>query len=159
VISTLEIPAHEVKNRRELAFDLPPHLARMLLDYANRIAPRIIGRRPDRLFVNIDGTAKHSQSVALLIRKTLRKRLGIDLTPHQFRHLSARTVLDAEPGAFETVRQLLGHTSLNTTVANYTGIDSARAARHHQEIIENTLASAPPRFGRRGQQGSRRRAS
>jgi integrase len=108
-ISTLEIPAPEVKNRRDLAFDLPPKLARMLLDYANSIAPRIIGRQPERLFVNIDGTAKHSQSVALLIRKTLRKRVGIELTPHQFRHLSARTVLDAEPGAYETVKQLLGH--------------------------------------------------
>jgi integrase len=131
----------------------------MLLDYATSIAPRIIGRRPERLFVNIDGSAKHPQSVALLIRKTLRKRLGIELTPHQFRHLSARTILDAEPGAFETVRQLLGHKSLNTTVTSYTGIDTARAARHHHQIIENTLASAPLRFGRRGEQGPRRRAS
>ena len=30
------------------------------------------------------------------------------LTPHQFRHLSAKILLDAEPGSFETVRQLLG---------------------------------------------------
>jgi integrase len=150
-ISTLEIPAPEVKNRRDLAFDLPPKLARMLLEYANSIAPRIIGHRPERLFVNIDGTAKHSQSVALLIRKTLRRRVGIELTPHQFRHLSARTVLDAEPGAYETVKQLLGHKTLNTTVTAYTGIDSARAARHHHQIIENTLASAPLSFGRRGQ--------
>jgi integrase len=89
-ISTLEIPAHEVKNGRELAFDLPPQLAKMLLEYLDSIAPRIIRRRPERLFVNIDGRAKHPQSVALLIRKTLRKRIGIELTPHQFRHLSAR---------------------------------------------------------------------
>ena len=150
-ISTLEIPAQEVKNRRDLAFDLPPKVARMLLDYANSIAPRIIGHRPERLFVNLDGKAKQPQGVALLIRKTLRKRVGIELTPHQFRHLSARTVLDTEPGAFETVRQLLGHKSLNTTVTAYTGIDSARAARHHYQIIENALASAPLRFGRRGQ--------
>lgn len=158
VISTLEIPAEEVKNRRALAFDLPPPLARMLLEYVNDVAPRILGRRPERLFFNIDGTAKHAQAVAQLIRKTLRKRLGIELTPHQFRHLSARTVLDAEPGAFETVRQLLGHQSLNTTVTAYTGINSARAARHHHQIIENTLASAPLSFGRRGQQEPRRRA-
>jgi integrase len=150
-ISTLEIPAQEVKNRRDLAFDLPPKLAGMLVDYAKIIGPRIIGRRPERLFVNRDGTAKDSQSVALLIRKTLRKRVGVELTPHQFRHLSARTVLDAEPGAFETVRQLLGHKTLNTTVTAYTGIDSARAARHHHQIIEHTLASAPFSFGRRGQ--------
>jgi integrase len=150
-ISTLEIPAHEVKNGRELAFDLPPQLAKMLLEYLDSIAPRIIRRRPERLFVNIDGRAKHPQSVALLIRKTLRKRIGIELTPHQFRHLSARIVLEAEPGAYETVKQLLGHNSLNTTTTAYTGIDSARAARHHHRIIEDMLASAPLSFGRRGQ--------
>lgn len=153
-VSTLEIPAEEVKNRRALAFDLPPSLARMLLEYVRHVAPRILGHRPDRLFVNITGTAKNPQGVGVLITKTLRKRLGLKLTPHQFRHLSARAILDAEPGAFETVRQLLGHTSLNTTVTSYTGIDSVRASRHHQRLIESTLAAAPIRFGGRG----RRRA-
>ncbi len=80
-ISTLEIPASEVKNRRELAFDLPPPLAKMLLEYVNDVAPRIIRRRTDRLFVNMDGSAKHAQSVALLITKALRKRVGLKLTP------------------------------------------------------------------------------
>jgi integrase len=147
-ISTLEIPAEEVKNRRVLAFDIPPHVAKMLIEYRNTIAPKIIGRRPDKVFVNTDGSQKAPQTVALLIRKVLRKRAGIELTPHQFRHLAARILLDAEPGNFETIRQTLGHASRSTTTTAYTGIDTVRAARHYHRILEQTLASAPPRTGK-----------
>jgi integrase len=147
-ISSLELPAHEVKNRTALAFDIPPHLANILIEYRNRLAPKVIGRRPDRLFVKADGTVKSQWAVAWLIRTYLRKRIGLRLSPHQFRHLSAKVILDAEPGNFETARQLLAHASLETTVAAYAGISSRRAARHHQRLVEEALAAQLPRRGR-----------
>jgi integrase len=143
-ISTLELPASEVKNGKELAFDVPPHIAKMLIDYRDRFAPKIIGHRPTRVFVNADGTPKNQATVACLVMIYLRKRAGIVLTPHQFRHLSAKVHLDAEPGAFETVKQFLGHKSIKTTVGAYAGIDSRRAARRHQDLIEQALAAEMP---------------
>ena len=116
----------------------------MLIEYRNRIAPKIIGHRPGRLFVNVDGTPKTQWTVAWLIRTYLKRRAGIVISSHQFRHLSAKVLLDAEPGNFETVRQLLGHKSLNTTVGAYAGIDSRRAARHHQRLVEKALAAEMP---------------
>jgi integrase len=127
-----------------LAFDIPPEVARMLIEYRNRIAPKVIGHRPDRLFVKADGSPKNQWSVAWLIRTCLKKRAGIELSSHQFRHLSAKVLLDAQPGNFETVRQLLGHKSLTTTVAAYAGIDSRRAGRHQQRLIEEALAAETP---------------
>jgi integrase len=155
-ISTLEVPAHEVKNRRELAYDIPPQLAKMLIEYRDRVATKIIRHRPTRLFVNVDGTPKNQATVASLVINYLRKRAGIVMTPHQFRHLSARVVLDANPGEYETVRQFLGHKSLKTTVAAYAGIDSRRAARRHQHLVEQALATdtrAASRATRSGKQG------
>jgi integrase len=143
-ISSLELPAHEVKNRTALAFDIPPHLANMLIDYRNRLAPKVIGRRPDKLFVKADGTVKSQWAVAWLIRTHLKKRTGIELSSHQFRHLSAKVLLDAQPGNFESVRQLLAHRSLSTTVGAYAGIDSRRAGRHHQRLVEEVLAAKNP---------------
>jgi integrase len=124
----------------------------MLIEYRDRIAPKIIGHRPQRLFVNVARTAKSQATVAWLITTYLKRRAGIVLTPHQFRHLSARILLDAEPGGFETVKQLLGHKSLKTTAGAYAGIDSRRAARHHQRLVEQTLAvqRMPARRKRRG---------
>lgn len=143
-ISTLELPASEVKNGTELAFDIPPAVVKMLIEYRDRFAPKIIGHRPTRLFVNVDGSPKNQATVAGLIISYLRRRAGIVLTPHQFRHLSAKVVLDAEPGGFETVKQFLGHKSIKTTVGAYAGIDSRRAARRHQYLVEQALAAEMP---------------
>ena len=111
----------------------------MLIEYRNRIALKVIGQKPDRLFVNADSSPKSPATVAWLIASYAKRRLDIIVTPHQFRHLSAKVLLDAEPGSFETVRQLLGN-NLKATANFYAGIDSRRAARHHQDLIEKALA-------------------
>jgi hypothetical protein len=80
-ISTLEIPAAEMKNRTELAFDIPPQIAKMLIEYRDRIAPKVVGHRPDRLFVNADGSPKSPATVAWLIVTYARRRGGVILTP------------------------------------------------------------------------------
>ena len=45
---------------------------------------------------------------------------------------------------YETVRQVLGHKSIKTTVGAYAGIDSRRAARRHQYLVEQALATEMP---------------
>jgi integrase len=135
-VSTLEIPAHEVKNKRAIEFDIPAHIVRMLIEYRGQLAPKIIGRKPDHLFVNPDGTRKHSQTLSHLIVRIVRKYAGLELSPHQFRHLAAKIILDDSPGAFELVKQLLGHENLKTTTNAYAGIDTRRAARHHHHLLQ-----------------------
>ncbi len=147
-ISTLELDSPEVKNEREIGFDIPPHLARMLLEYRDRIGPKHIGHRPKRVFVNIDGTPKSQSTVAYLIATCARKRAGIILTPHQFRHLGAKNLLDANPGNFVGVKDLLGHRNLKTTMI-YAGINTRRAGRHHYELIEKAVARQKPQPKRR----------
>jgi integrase len=146
-ISSLEMSGGEVKNGVPLEYDIPPKVAKMLIEYRDQIAPKVIGKRPSRLFVNVDGTPKAQATVAWLIRTHAWRRAGIVLTPHQFRHLSAKVLLDDQPGSFETVRQALGHKSLRNTRI-YAGIDSRRAARHQQRLIERALAEQVPLRGR-----------
>jgi integrase len=139
-ISTLELGASEVKNRVEIGYDIPAHLAEMLIEYRNRLAPKIIGHRPDKLFVNVDGTLKTQWTVAWTVRTYLRKRAGITLSCHQFRHLTAKMLLDDVPTSFKTVSDVLGHAS-DRTVRAYAGIDTRRAGRYHQRLIEEILAN------------------
>jgi len=153
-VSSLEIPAGEMKNKQPIAFDVPPHLARMLITYRNEFVPAIIGRKPTCVFVNQDGTRKLPQTLSKLIQRTVFKETGIKLTPHQFRHLAAKILLDDSPGAFELVRQLLGHQNLKTTTNFYAGVDTRRAARHHYELLqkwsEQQERALPRRKTRRG---------
>jgi integrase len=151
-VSSLELPASEVKNKMPMAFDIPPRLAKMLIEYRNDIAPKIIGKKPDYLFVNVDGSRKDQSTLAHLISRHLKKRESILLSPHQFRHVSAKVMLDHSPGNFESVRQLLGHSSVETTSAFYAGIDSRRAARHHQHLVDEILNTPPS--GRKRKRGA-----
>jgi integrase len=135
-LSTIEIAAEELKAGDDLAFDIPSEVSRMLLQYRNVIAPKVIGRRPTHVFVNARGEPKHLLKVSMMVKRCLWRHTGIDLHLHGFRHLHGKLVLDREPGAYETVRQVLGHKNLETTRRFYTGIDSRRAARHHQILID-----------------------
>jgi integrase len=151
-ISTLELNPEEVKNESVIGFDIPPHLAKMLIEYRESLAPAHIGHRPTRLFVHADGAPKAQSTVAYLIVTYAKRRAGITLTPHQFRHLAAKIMLDANPGNFEGVKQVLGHKNLKTTMI-YAGMDSRRAGRHHQALIEQAVARQMPQSKGRRRKG------
>src|SRR4029077_20719862 len=114
--STLELDSDEVKNDNDVGFDIPIRLAKMLREYRDRIAPKHIGHRPRRLFVNLDGTPKCQETVSYLIRSYARRRAGIVITPHQFRLLGAKILLDANPGNFRGVQDLLSHKSIKSSM-------------------------------------------
>ena len=151
-ISTLELNPEEVKNESVIGFDIPSHLAKMLIEYRERLAPAHIGHRPTRLFVHTNAAPKAQSTVAYLIGTYAKRRAGITLTPHQFRHLAAKIMLDANPGNFEGVKQVLGHKNLKTTMI-YAGMNSRRAGRHHQGLIEQAVARQMPQPKRRRGKG------
>jgi integrase len=55
--------------------------------------------------------------------------------PHLFRHVAAKLFLDAQPGAYEVVRRVLGHRSIETTTGFYTGLETAASVRHFDRTI------------------------
>jgi integrase len=118
-----------------LEFEIPTVLADRLLAYRNEIAPPVIGRRPDIVFITRTGRPRSQAAIAIAIQTTILRYLGVKLTPHQFRRLAAKIILDVHPGAYELVRQLLGHTSLKSTTSFYAGVDTRRAGRAHADLI------------------------
>jgi len=131
----LVIAEEEIKNKVPLEFELPQTLSERLATYRNEIAPRVTGVRPDHLFITWSGKPRTQATVALAIEKTVLKYVGVRLTPHQFRHLAAKLMLDANPGAIELVQQLEGHKNSQTTLRFYGGIDTKRAGRAHSALI------------------------
>ena len=81
------------------------------------------------------GRPRTQATITVAIEKTVLRSLGVKLTPHQFRHLAAKINLDANPGAYELVRQLLGHKNMKTTTNFYAGIDTRRAGRAHADLL------------------------
>jgi integrase len=125
----------ETKNNVRFEFEIPPVLADRLQIYRNEIAPAVTGQRPDAVFVTFKGKPRTQGAIKVAIERTVLRKLGVKLTPHQFRHLAAKFALDDNPGAFELVRQLLAHKNLKTTTNFYAGIDTRRAGRAHANLI------------------------
>ena len=55
--------------------------------------------------------------------------------PHLFRHLAGKLTLDAQPGAYGQVRDILGHKSVNTTTSYYAGMETKGALRRYDEQV------------------------
>jgi integrase len=152
----LYIPAVETKNSRDYEAEIGQPLAEMLWVYRENIVPAALGRRTDLVVVNIHGNAKSRATLEMQFSALLRKNLGIQMSIHQMRHVMAKLLLDAHPGAHEMVRELLGHSSMRTTRDYYAPIDTKRAVRHHDKIIARMReANAGGRRGN-GRRGRKR---
>jgi integrase len=125
----------ETKNGVQLEFEISAELGERLWIYREEIAPRITGSRPEAVFVTWSGKPKTQAALTIAIKRTVLKNLGIKVSPHQFRHICAKIILDANPGAYELVRQLLGHRNMKTTTNYYAGLDTRRAGRAHADLI------------------------
>jgi integrase len=139
----------ETKNEEPLEFELPSVLSERLYVYRNEIAAEVIGRRPEFLFVSRIGKRRTLGALRVAIQRTVLRRIGVKITPHQFRHLGAKIALDSNPGAYELVRQLLGHRELKTTTRFYAGPDTRRAGRAHAALIQKLREPKPDRSRRR----------
>jgi integrase len=135
----------ETKNEEPLEFELPSVLSDRLYTFRNEIATAVIGRRPEFLFVSKNGKRRSLGALRVAIQRTVIRRVGVKITPHQFRHLGAKLALDDNPGAYEHARQLLGHKSLKTTTRFYAGPDTRRAGRAHADLIRRLREPQPGR--------------
>jgi integrase len=129
------IPAEETKGKRkEIVAEIPEDMARRLRWYRRTILPRLNADANGALFVRKGGRAKCQDTITDQIIAIIAKRVGIHMTPHQFRHLGATSYLKANPEDFETVTQMLGHASTKTTRV-YAGVCTQRATGAYHRVL------------------------
>ena len=88
----------ETKNEEPLEFELPLGLSDRLYAFRNEIAVAVIGRRPDALFVSQKGKPRSLATLRVAIQRTVLRRVGVKITPHQFRHLGRKDSFGRKPG-------------------------------------------------------------
>jgi integrase len=126
----------EVKNGVPLIFELDEETAELVTWFIENHRPRLSGSGSAFLFPGRDGGPRTDCGLSTPLTKILRKELGRDINPHLFRHLAAKLFLDANPGQYETVRQLLGHKSIVTTMRFYAGFETAAATKLYRGVVE-----------------------
>ena len=146
--ATIVVPTGEVKNGVDLEFELPAPTTELLRRYLDRSRPALLKGEDDGWLFPGErrDLPKHQVSLSAQLSKTLRRHTGLVVNPHLYRHIAAYFYLEAHPGDYETVRRLLGHTSLETTTLFYADIDSVMASRRYAEhILERRLIAEPTR--------------
>ena len=77
-----------------------------------------------------------SAALARTIRDGIARELGLKINAHLFRHISALLYLCHHPGDYETVRRVLGHKSVATTIACYApDAEMEQSVRRFDEVV------------------------
>jgi integrase len=131
----LIIPGDQTKNEQPLHYPLPAVMTPLFDRYLSRARPILTSSEVPWLFPGEDDKHKATRTLSQQIGEVLEKHVGVIMTPHQFRHLAAKLLLDRHPGAYELARRLLGHKDVKTTTRFYAEFDMRRAAQYFDETI------------------------
>jgi integrase len=128
-------PAENVKNREPLEYPLPLQSVELIEHYLKEFRPQLASPSCSALFPGRWSGPKKPVTLGLQITQCIRSHSGLVMNPHLFRHAMAKIHLDANPGGYEIVQRVLGHRSISTTTAFYTGSEAAAAVRHFDNVI------------------------
>jgi integrase len=91
------------------------------------------------LFPGENGKSKDPLLFSKQITDRIQKTIGLRLTVHQFRHAAAAIYLKHRPGDYETVRRLLGHKNIQTTIKFYCGLETIAATEQFGKLIREQI--------------------
>jgi integrase len=136
----LAFPYYDVKNRVDLTFELDDYVTGVIEEYVQDYRPTVLrGANSDWLFPGMKGKPKNSHLFGIQVTDRIQKATGLRMTLHQFRHAAAAIYLKHHPGDYETVRRLLGHRNIKTTINFYCGLETIQASREFGKIIRDNL--------------------
>ena len=136
----LSVPLDETKNAIPIEAELTARLAQLLQTYVQEVRHLLIGTPVPWLFPGKKGARRPSGGFGQQLTGFVAKEAGVVMTPHQFRHLAAKLYLDRHPDGSETVRRLLGHKSIETTMRYYRELESVLAGKRYAALLDELLA-------------------
>lgn len=133
----LVLPAHEVKNNTPMEFELPAFLVAMIDAHLATRSPELCNADCPYLFpaAMTPGPVK-SNSLSERLKKRILNEVGVAMNAHLFRHFAVSLLLDANPGAYEAARQLLGHSAYSHTLSVYSGLEAASATKAFANLVD-----------------------
>ncbi len=136
----LRIPRAMVKNRVDLNLKMPPVVASMIAQFINVHRPELATTASRFLFTKrSDDAPVDWNTLRRRIVEAIRKNVGVEFTPHNFRHLAALILLSRYPGAYEEVRRLLAHKNGSTAFYHYVGLENDAAHRRFTELLSELV--------------------
>jgi len=136
----LVFPHYDVKNRVELDFPLDEGVTALIDRYVHDFRSTLLRGSNDLwLFPGETGGCKDARTLSGQITERIEKATGLVITAHQFRHAAAAIYLRHNIGDYETVRRILGHRSIQTTIKFYCGLETVWANQRFAGIVRKQM--------------------
>ncbi len=140
----LAFPHYDVKNRVDLNFKFDQPLTDLIDEYIHEFRPPLLrGANASWLFPGEGSKPKNKLLFGTQITRRIQKAVGLRVTPHQFRHAAAAIYLKNHPGDYETVRRVLGHRDIQTTIRFYCGLETMQATEVFGKLIRKQIKFEP----------------
>ena len=138
----LVFPDYDVKNRVKLEFKLPPSLTELIDEYVHDFRTTLLrGSNELYLFPGENGGFKQPSMFSAQVSQRIEKATGLCITVHQFRHAAAAIFLKHRPGHYETVRLILGHRNIQTTINFYCELQTIQATETFAGLIREEMGA------------------
>jgi integrase len=136
----LVFPGYDVKNRADLNFKFDQPLTDLINEYVHDFRPTLLrGSNSNWLFPGENAEPRNGPQFSKQITERIKKTTGLRITVHQFRHAAAAIYLKYHPGDYETVRRLLGHKNIQTTIKFYCGLETIAATEQFGKLIREHI--------------------
>ena len=140
----LVFPDYDVKNRVNLEFPFDEELTALIDEYVRQFRSTLLrGSNELWLFPGESGGCKDAKTFSGQISERVEKATGLCITVHQFRHAAAAMWLKHNPGDYETVRRMLGHRNIQTTINFYCGLETMQANMMFGELMRKLMKFEP----------------
>lgn len=136
-IWTIDVRAEHAKRRKPAEYELSDVVSRHLDFYISEIRPRFPNPGGgDALWPSPVGGSLSVNSIAWIVGRYTKARLGLRVSPHGFRRAAAAYIAYADPANVLSARDLLGHENFRTTERHYLPAARTRSAgRYLAEIL------------------------
>ena len=140
----LVFPDYDVKNRVNLEFPFDEELTALIDEYVHQFRSTLLrGSNELWLFPGESGGCKDAKTFSGQISERVEKATGLRITVHQFRHAAAAMWLKHKPGDYETVRRMLGHRNIQTTINFYCGLETMQANVMFGDMVRKLMKFEP----------------
>jgi integrase len=144
-------PPEVYKTNEAFEFAVPDQLVSYLRLYVEAHRPVLAaggsGKRGAHLWLFRTGSPLTGDSLRKLIRSRSEQEFGVALNPHDFRHCAASCIAEASPDEFPIIKNVLGHSTLQTSERHYVHAKGMAVARSYQDIIEQRRKQAARSLG------------
>nr|WP_170541366.1 site-specific integrase [Ruegeria arenilitoris] len=133
---SIRIEGIEVKNGEPIEVKLNARSSKILHRYIMQFRPQVSQVGGRALFPrSSDGKPRSPAKFGGDLTRRIFRETGLKVHPHLFRHIAAKLYLEERPGDFETVRRLLKHKRLQTTMDFYASLSNQWAHDHYDEVV------------------------